>query len=119
MKKTIQALAVAAVAVAAVALTGCYSVPGSIQHATKPLDQNGYTVVAKEVSATDTQVTIFGFGASDLRGSISRRLYQNCLNQARGSDALIEYTQDEKVVAFPPFFSVRWFTLTGTAVQSK
>ena len=119
MKKTIQTLAVVAAAVAAVTLTGCMSFPGAIQSTTKPLDQNSYTVVAPEVSATDTQISIFGFGVSDIRGSVSRRLYQKCLAQAPGADALIEYTEDQKLVTIPPFFSVKWFTLTGTAVQSK
>ena len=118
MKKSIQLMAVAALAVAAIALSGCATVPGAIQDKTKPLAQNGYTVVAPEVSATETMVSVFGFTASDLRGSPSRRMYQKCLAKAPGADALIEYSTDVKTVNLG-VVNVMWFTMTGTAVKSK
>jgi hypothetical protein len=118
MKMSIKALALAAVAAAAVALTGCTSIPGVIQDKTKPLDQNGYTVVAPEVSATEMQAYIFGYGLSDLRGSTSRRLYKSALHEAPGADALIEYTMDRKSLNLV-FVNIIWYTMTGTAVQTK
>lgn len=118
MKKYIQWLAVAAFAVGAFALSGCMTVPGVIQDKTKPIQQNGYTVVAEEVSATEPMVMVFGFAASDVRGSLSRRLYQKCLKQAPGADALIEFTTDVKQVNLG-VVNVMWYTMTGTAVKTK
>lgn len=118
MKKSIQWLAVAAFAVVAFALSGCSTVPGAIQDKTKPIEQNGYTVVADEVSASEQMIMVFGFAASDVRGSLSRRLYQKCLKQAPGADALIEYTIDTKRVTLG-VVNVISYTMTGTAVKTK
>lgn len=119
MKKSIQALVIAAVAIAAVALTGCTSVPGTIMDKSKPIDPHGYTVVKPEVSATEAMVNILGFNVSDLRGSPSRRMYQACLAQTKGeADALIEYSTDIKTLNLG-IINVMWFTMTGTAVKTK
>lgn len=118
MKKSIQMLTMGALALAALVLSGCISRPGAIQDKTKPLSQDGYTVVAPEVSATETMVSVFGVSVGDLRGSPSRRMYQKCLSQAPGADALIEYSTDTKMVFLGPV-NVTWFTMTGTPVKTK
>lgn len=117
MKKSIMVLAVAAAA-AVIAMTGCTTVPGAITAQSKPLEQNGYVVVAPEVSATELQGSVMGFGVGDVRGSMSRRLYQSALAQAPGADALIEYTMDAKHL-YLVFANLSWYTITGTAVKSK
>lgn len=111
-------IAGAAIAAAMVGMSGCMMYPGVIQDKSKPIDQNGYTVVGDEVSATEFQAYVFGFALSDLRGSPSRRLYKQCLSQASGSDALIEYALDTKGVNLY-WFGLQWFTLTGTPVKTK
>ena len=118
MKKAIQALTVAAFAVAAFVLTGCTSVPGTIMDKTKPLSQDGYTVVAPQVQASELNVCIFGIPVSNPVGSPSRRLYQNCLSQAPGADALIEYSLDAQTFNFV-ILSVDRYLLVGTPVKSK
>jgi hypothetical protein len=118
MKKTIQALTVAALAVAAFALSGCTSVPGTIMDKTKPLSQDGYTVVGPEVQASEWSVHMFGIDVTDTRGSLSRRLYKSCLAQASGADALIEYTLDVQQFNFW-FLSLERYLLVGTPVKSK
>lgn len=110
-------LARAAIAAATMAISGCMLYPGTIQDKSKPIDQNGYTVVGDEVSATEFQAYVFGFALSDLRGSPSRRLYKSCLSQAPGSDALIEYALDTKGVNLY-WFGLQWFTLTGVPVKT-
>jgi len=111
-------LAGAAMAAAAMAMTGCSTYPGTIQDKSKPMNQNGYTVVADEVSATECQVVLFGIALSDQRGSAGRRMYKNALSKAPGADALIEYTTDVKQINAGPL-GVQWFTLTGTPVKTN
>ena len=116
MKKML--LAGAALAAAMVAMTGCHSYPGVIQDKSKPMSQNGYTVVGDEVSATEMQVHLFGITMSNLRGSAGRRIYKNALRQAPGADALIEYTTDTKVINAGPL-AFQWYTLTGVPVKTN
>ena len=114
-------LVCAALAAVTLAMTGCISVPGTITDKTKPIEQNKYTVVGEEVSATECTVSFFGIPLSDLRGSAGRRMYKNCLQQAPGADALIEYTKDVKYIFSPiPFIpiTITWYTLTGTPVKT-
>ena len=111
-------LAGAAIAAAAMVMSGCSTYPGTILDKSKPMDQNGYTVVGDEVSASECQVSIFGFSMSDQRGSAGRRMYKKALAQAPGADALIEYTTDVKMINVP-IVSFTWFTLTGTPVKTK
>lgn len=111
-------LAGVAIAATAIVVSGCSSYPGTIQDKSKPMNQNGYTVVGEEVSATECQVSVFGISASDLRGSAGRRMYKKALAQAPGADALIEYTTDTKNMMLGPVF-LQWFTLTGTAVKTN
>ena len=118
MKKSIQALTVAALAVAAVVLSGCTSVPGTVLDKTKPLAQNGYTIVGPEVQAAEISVNILGFPISNPSGSPSRRLYKTCLKQADGADALIEYSMDVQQFNFL-ILSVDRYLLTGIPVKSK
>ena len=118
MKKSIQALTVAAFAVAAVVLSGCSSVPGTVLDKTKPLAQNGYTVVGQEVQASEVSVNILGIPVSNMSGSPSRRIYKKCLAQAPGADALIEYSMDVQQFNFF-ILSVDRYLLTGTPVKSK
>lgn len=116
MKKRV--LVGAAIAAAAFAMSGCTTYPGTIQDKSKPMDQNGYTVVADEVSATECQVSVFGISVSDQRGSAGRRMYKTALAKAPGADALIEYTTDVKQVMAGPVF-LQWFTLTGIPVKTN
>lgn len=118
MKKTIQALTVAVLAAAAFAMTGCTSVPGTILNNTKPLSQDGYTVVAPQVQASEISVNILGIPVSNPTGSPSRRLYRNCLAQTPGADALIEYSMDVQQFNFL-ILSVERYLLVGTPVKSK
>ena len=118
MKKSIQALAVAALAGAVAVLTGCTSVPGTILNNTKPLSQDGYTVVAPQVQASEVSLNILGIPISNPTGSPSRRLYQNCLAQTPGADALIEYSMDVQQFNFL-ILSVNRYLLVGTPVKSK
>lgn len=111
-------LAGAAIAAAAMAMSGCTMYPGVIQDKSKPIDQNGYTVVGSEVSSSEFQAYVFGIPLCDLTGSPSRRLYKQCLGQAPGSDALIEYALDAKGVNLY-WFCLQWFTLTGTPVKTN
>lgn len=110
-------LAGAAIAAAALAMSGCSSYPGVIMDKSKPMDQGRYTVVSPEVSATEMQCHLFGIAMSDLRGSAGRRMYKAALQQAPGADALIEYTTDTKIVNLG-FLVFNWYTLTGTAVKT-
>ena len=114
----LKVLAGAAIAAAAMVVTGCHSYPGVIQDKSKPISQNGYTVVGDEVSATEMQVYLFGFPMSDLRGSAGRRMYKNALQQAPGADALIEYTTDTKMFGGGPLL-FQWYTLTGVPVKTN
>ena len=111
-------LAGAAIAAAMVAMSGCSSYPGMIQDKSKPIAQNGYTVVGDEVSATECQVFLLGIAMSDLRGSAGRRMYKKALDQAPGADALIEYTTDTKMIN-AALISVQWYTLTGVPVKTN
>jgi len=111
-------IAGAAIAAAMVGVSGCRIVPGTISDKSKPIEQNGYSVVGDEVSATEMQVFLFGFPMSDLRGSAGRRMYKNALSQAPGADALIEYTTDTKTLEIP-FLVFQWYTLTGVPVKTK
>ena len=111
-------IAGAAIAAVAMIVSGCSSYPGTIQDKSKPMNQNAYTVVADEVSATECQVSVFGISASDVRGSAGRRMYKKALAQAPGADALIEYTTDTKNMMLGPVF-LQWFTITGTPVKTN
>ena len=104
-------------AAAALAMTGCQSMPGVVIDKSKPIEQGGYTVVADEVSATETNVIVFGHPVDDLRGSPGRRLYKNALAKAPGADALIEYTMDTKIMNLS-IVTIIWYTLTGTPVKT-
>ncbi len=108
----------AVVAAAALAMSGCHIVPGTIRDMSKPIEQGGYSEPADEVSATELQVYLFGFPMSDLRGSAGRRLYKNALAQAPGADALIEYTTDTKTLNLA-FMVFQWYTLTGVPVKTN
>ena len=111
-------IAGAAIAAAMVGMSGCYMYPGTISDKSKPIEQNGYSVVGDEVSATEMQVFLFGFPMSDLRGSGGRRMYKNALAQAPGADALIEYTTDTKQLNLS-LLVFQWYTLTGVPVKTK
>ena len=98
-------------------MTGCVAVPGVVMDKSKPIEQNRYTVVGDEVSATECTVYLFGFPVSDIRGSAGRRMYKNALSQAPGADALIEYTCD--YTGLDLFvLNLRWYTLAGTPVKT-
>lgn len=111
-------LAGAAIAAALMAVSGCMMYPGTIQDKSKPIEQGRYSVVGDEVSASEFQAYVFGVALSDLRGSPGRRLYKQCLNQAPGADALIEYTLDNKGVNLY-WFGLQWYTLTGVPVKTE
>ena len=115
----LKVLAGAAIAAAViVGMSGCYVVPGTIHDKSKPIEQGRYSVVGDEVSATETQVFLFGFPIGDMRGSSGRRMYKNALAMAPGADALVEYTTDTKQLNLC-FLVFQWYTLTGIPVKTK
>lgn len=112
-------LAGAAIAAAAMTMTGCFIHPGTIHDMSKPITQGGYTVVGDEVSATENQIFILGWPLhSPEGGSAGRRMYKNALAQAPGADALIEYTTDQTIYMIP-FVQVQRYTLTGVPVKTN
>lgn len=119
-KRKMKVLVGAVVAAAALAMTGCVYVPGTIGDKTKPMDQNGYAVVGDEVSATELQVYLFSIPLSDSsgKGSAGRRMYKDALAQAQGADALIEYTTDYRCMNLG-IVNLQWYTLTGVPVKTK
>ena len=114
----VKVLAGAAIAAAAIAMSGCYSYPGTVLDKSKPMMQTGYTVVGDEVSASEFTFFLLGIPLSDLRGSAGRRMYKNALAQAPGADALIEYTTDVRGINLN-IIGVQWFTVTGTPVKTN
>ena len=128
-----KALACAAVAAAAMAMTGCVSVPGTIIDKSKPIEQGQYSVVADTVSSSVYNVSIFFIplppifadsnDAAEMAGNVissaqGRLLYRKALGKAPGADALIEYSLDHQLFLFP-FFTIGRTTLSGTPVKTK
>ena len=118
IKMKMKLLAGAAIAAAAMTMTGCMVTPGTIHDKSKPIAQGGYTVVGEAVTATEHQIFILGWPLSDARGSMGRRMYKNALGQAPGADALIEYTTDQTFYNFP-FVQVLRYTLSGVPVKTN
>ena len=120
MKKSMKTLAVAAAAAAVLALTGCVSMPGGIQDKTKPMSQDGYTVVGPQVQAQHWSWVLLGIPISDVPGSLSQEMYKSCLKKAgNGADALIEYSMDTTMIVLGPFGTITRQTMTGTPVKTK
>lgn len=112
-------LAGAAIAAAAMTMTGCVVTPGTIHDKSKPIAQGGYTVVGDEVTATETQILILGWPLTEVGGgSMGRRMYKIALGKAPGADALIEYTTDQTFYQFP-FVQVIRYTLSGVPVKTN
>lgn len=126
-------LAGAAIAAAAMAMTGCSTMPGVVMDKSKPLEQNGYTVIGDgktPVSCTMTQWTILGFGLPPVFDGVSDEavanavslmpcqiLYRKCLAK-NAADALIEYSVDRQ------FLNLVWVscaktTMSGIPVKEK
>lgn len=120
MKKSMKALAVAAAAAAVLTLTGCISTPGSIIDKSKPMSQDGYTVVGPEVQAEQWSIVLLGIPISNVMGSPSQKMYKKCLEKAgNGADALIEYSMDTSMIILGPLGTITRQTMTGTPVKTK
>lgn len=120
MKKNMKTLAVVAAAAAALTLTGCMSMPGGIMDKSKPMEQNGYTVVGPKVEAQQWSFVVLGIPFSNVQGSPSQKMYERCLREAgNGADALIEYSMDTTMIILGPLGTITRQTMTGTPVKTK
>lgn len=120
MKKSIKALAIVTAVAAALALTGCISTPGAIIDKSKPMSQDGYTIVGPEVQAEQWSLVILGIPISNVMGSPSQKMYRSCLKKAgNGADALIEYSMDTSMIILGPLGTITRQTMTGTPVKTK
>lgn len=113
-------LAMALAVATALALTGCLSLPGPIIDKSKPMEQNGYTVVGPKVEAQQWALVLLGIPISNVSGSPSQRMYERCLAEAgNGADALIEYSMDTTMIVLGGLGTITRQTLTGTPVKTK
>ena len=118
MKSSIKLLSLAALA--AVVLTGCIATPGTIQDKSKPMAQNGYTVVGDQVQAEQWSIILLGIPIGNVMGSPSQKMYKSCLQKAgNGADALIEYSMDSSMIILGPLGTIQRQTLTGIPVKTK
>ena len=129
----VKVLACAAVAVVAMLMTGCVSVPGTIVDKSKPIEQGRYSVVGDTVSSSVYNVSIFFiplppiFADSNdttemaeniIASAQGRLLYRKALGKAAGADALIEYSLDHQYLLFP-IVTIGRTTLSGTPVKTN
>jgi hypothetical protein len=101
---------------AACGIAGCFHHPGGIAPATKPLSQNGYTVLGK-VEGRDCVYHIFGIiPVTD--GNELREAVADAMKKKPYADAMIEVTVDSYWQFFI-LYSRGCTQVYGTAVQSK
>ena len=107
--------------------------PGGVADKSKPLEQNGYTVLGDGETPVTSSMTQWGIlfftlppvfdadienvivNAAD--SSPSQILYRKCLKKA-GADALIEYAVDRKVI-MTGWVNYTRTTLSGIPVKAK
>ncbi len=108
------------VTVAMFALAGCFSSPISFVTSSSPLTAGRYTVLANEVTGTNTQVDwlFFTFGKG---GSGQRYALKDALRQVPGSTALTAMAVDQETFILFPFVFPSFTTtrVTGTPVKAS
>ena len=101
------------------ATAGCFSRPISFTSSSSPLTVGRYTVLANEVTGTNTQIDwlFFTFGRG---GSGQRHALADALRQVPGSTALTAMAIDEETFVLFPFLLPSFTTtrVTGTPVKS-
>ena len=108
-------LGFAAIAAAALAISGCSTYPAGFSDKSVPMDQGRYTVIGDEVEGSDTQVCLFGFGLC-VPGSPQRRALKAAMERSNGADGLVSMSIDQQLVnlAIVQIITTR---VTGTPVK--
>jgi hypothetical protein len=107
---------VAAALLATSVTAGCFHHPGGIAPSTRPLNQNGYTVLGK-VEGRDCVYHIFGLiPVTD--GNELREAVADAMKKKPYADAMVDVTVDSYWQFFI-LFSRGCTQIYGTAVQSK
>jgi len=98
---------------------GCLSWPVGFSEASSPLSHGQYTVLAKEVTGTDTQVKWlwFAFGKG---GSCQRHALDSALGQVPGATALTAMSVEVEEFIVIPFLlpTITTTRVTGTPVRA-
>jgi hypothetical protein len=101
-----------------IALTGCMSSPLTYSASSIPIEQGRYSVLAEDVTGTNTQVNwlFFTFG---LGGSGQRHALSDALEQVPGADALVAMSVDTEFFMLVPFALPSFYTtrVSGTPVK--
>lgn len=102
------------------ATAGCFSWPIAFSQSSSPLAPGHYTVLADEVTGTNTQVEwlFFSFGKG---GSGQRHALADALRQVPGATALTAMAVDEESFILIPFVLPSFTTtrVTGTPVRAN
>ena len=95
---------------------------GTIQAATKPIEQGKYTVLGDRVSGCDSQWMLWSLSTAQ-PGSPSLRALDKAKAQVAGTDALIEVSQNVETYLYPipPFFVLQNVRtrVTGTPIKEN
>lgn len=95
---------------------------GTIQEATKPIEQGKYTVLGDRVSGCDSQWMLWSLSTAQ-PGSPSLRALDKAKAQVAGTDALIEVSQNVETYLYPipPFFVLQNVRtrVTGTPIKEN
>ena len=107
----------AAVAAAAMVMTGCTTAPQNFSDASLPVEQGKYTVVGEEVEGSDSQLMVLGYGIG-LPGSPQRRALKSALDKAPGADGLVSMAVDYQLLNL---YLVQVLTtrITGTPIKTN
>lgn len=99
-------------------LAGCMSSPLTYSASSIPVEQGKYSVLAEDVTGTNTQVSwlFFTFG---LGGSGQRHALADALEQVPGADALVAMSVDTEFFMLVPFVLPSFYTtrVSGTPVK--
>lgn len=99
-------------------LAGCMSSPLTYSASSIPVEQGKYSVLAEDVTGTNTQVSwlFFTFG---LGGSGQRHALADALEQVPGADALVAMSVDTEFFMLVPFALPSFYTtrVSGTPVK--
>lgn len=110
-------MGMAAVAAAALAMTGCTIAPVNFTDASVPVEQGKYAVVGEEVEGNDSQLLILGYGVG-MPGSPQRRALKSALDKAPGADGLVGMAVDYQIfnLVLVQFMTTR---VTGTPIKTN
>lgn len=105
----------------AMATSGCLMANmGTLQEATKPVEQNQYTVLGDRVQGVDSQWMLWSLSTAK-PGSPSLRALDDAKAKVPGTDALVEVSQNVETYMYPipPFFILQNVRtrVTGTPVK--